>query len=113
MSTPLPEALTQETTDDQVIDNFSPAPSSLQPSIQCSNQQKLIPYARGFVTLFSYEGDISPDERGQRARIQSPAHVKWNGSIHPTSLPAPLGACAGLCRVNNALVALVQRDNAA
>jgi hypothetical protein len=67
MRTTLPEALTQETPDNQVVDNFGSELSSLQPSIQCSDQQKLIPNTRGFVTLLSYQGDISPDERGQRA----------------------------------------------
>ena len=67
MRTPLPETLTQETTDDSFIDIFSSSPSSLQPSIQCSNQQKLISDARGFVALPSNQGDVSPDKRRQRA----------------------------------------------
>jgi len=67
MRTPLSETLAQETADDYVVDFLGAATSSVQPSIQSGDQPKLVPDARGFVTLRLNERDISPDEWGQRA----------------------------------------------
>jgi hypothetical protein len=66
MRTPLPQALAQETADDHVVDFLGAASKSIQPSIQSGDQPKLVPDARGFVTLLFYECDVSPDERVQR-----------------------------------------------
>jgi hypothetical protein len=69
MRAPLSEALAQETADDHIVDFLGTATKSVQPSIQPGDQPKLVPYARGFVTLRLNERDISPDKRGQRACV--------------------------------------------
>jgi len=67
MRAPLPKALAQETTDNQVVDILNAATSSVQPSIQSGDKPKLIPDARRSISLRFNERDISPDERSQRA----------------------------------------------
>ena len=62
----LPQALAQETVDDHVVDFLGTVSKSIQPSIQSGDQPKLVPDARGFVTLLLYDCDISRDERVQR-----------------------------------------------
>jgi len=66
MRPPSPLALAQETADDYVVDFLGAVSKSMQPSIQSGDQPKLVPDARGFVTLLLYDCDISRDERVQR-----------------------------------------------